>query len=238
MAVELVLQDGVEVAPGHEVTLDLAVTNTGVVVDQMQLSVLGDAAPWASVNPPSIALFPGDTAHATVRLAPPAEGGPPAGPMALGILARSAETSETVVAEAVVSVISAVALDVQLVPVTSYGRNRAAHTLVVRNLGNLTVPVMVAATDPDQLLELQLAPSSAEVGPGAEATFTVRLRSVAARDAPRVSFTVTATAPGTDEVSVVGTFVHRRRRALLPPVRPDWRRSRIGCGSAGRCCPG
>jgi hypothetical protein len=40
-----------------------------------------------------------------------------------------------------------VALEARLVPVTSHGRRRASHTVVVRNLGNLSVPVSVEATD-------------------------------------------------------------------------------------------
>lgn len=214
----MVLDESCSVAPGQEVSLRLAVTNTGAVVDDVRLSVLGDAAPWASVHPPSLALFPGDTGHATVRLAPPEEGGPPAGSVALGVLASSTETGATAVAEATVSVVPAVRLDVRLVPVTSYGRTRAAHTLVVRNLGNTTVPVNVEAADPDQLLELQVAPRSAQVGPGEEASFTLRLRSTAGRDAPRVPFTVMATAPGAGDTSVPGTFVRRRPRRFLVPV--------------------
>ena len=47
------------VVPGGEATLELRLRNTGTVVDEFSLSVLGDAAGWASVEPPTISLFPG-----------------------------------------------------------------------------------------------------------------------------------------------------------------------------------
>ena len=217
MAVELVLGDGGAVSPGEEVRLGLAVTNRGSVVDEVSLSVLGDAVPWAEVQPATLALFPGDTGHATVRLAPPPEGGPMAGPVAVGVLACSRETGERMVAETTVTVAAAVSLDLRLLPVTSHGRRRATHRLLVRNTGNTAVPVSIEAIDPDQLLELQLTPRSAEIGAGDEASFTIRLRSTD-RAVPHVPFTVTATTPGTEPISTGGAFARRRGRSLVPLV--------------------
>lgn len=217
MGFELVLEGGGCIEPGQEIRLGLTVTNTSDVVDEVQLSVLGDAQGWATVHPGSIALFPATTAQATIRVAPPLQGAPAAGPVALGVLARSTEWNTTTVAETTLMVLPAVTLDARLVPVTSYGRRRASHTVVVRNLGNAVAPVSIEATDDDQLLELEVAPRSQQLDPGTEATFNLRLRSLAGRDAPRVPFKVTALSPGTPEAQLVGTFV-RRRRPLVPII--------------------
>jgi len=55
MAAELVLEDGGAVVPGQERRLALEVTNTGDVVDEIELSVLGAALAWTSVQPPASA---------------------------------------------------------------------------------------------------------------------------------------------------------------------------------------
>src|SRR5205085_1351849 len=49
----------VTVEPGRSATCTLRVRNTGTVVDQLTLDVLGDAAAWATVSPPTLSLFPG-----------------------------------------------------------------------------------------------------------------------------------------------------------------------------------
>ena len=46
------------VEPGAQVALDCTVTNTGRVVDEFHVSVLGEAARWADPGPP-IRLMPG-----------------------------------------------------------------------------------------------------------------------------------------------------------------------------------
>ena len=49
----------VRVEPGAGASLEIRVRNTGQVVDQFSLDILGDAAPWTTVEPPSLSLFPG-----------------------------------------------------------------------------------------------------------------------------------------------------------------------------------
>ena len=49
----------VTVAPGTEASVTVRLRNTGTVVDQMTIEVLGDAAGWSTVVPPTLSLFPG-----------------------------------------------------------------------------------------------------------------------------------------------------------------------------------
>jgi hypothetical protein len=61
----------VEVAPGTRVSLELLVRNTGTVVDQFTVDVLGPAAAWARAEPPAVSLFPQAEETVTIVFAPP-----------------------------------------------------------------------------------------------------------------------------------------------------------------------
>ena len=55
-------------------TVEVRVRNTGTVVDEFTLDVLGDAAGWAAVEPPVLSLFPGAEGTANVVFRPPRVG--------------------------------------------------------------------------------------------------------------------------------------------------------------------
>ena len=64
-------QTALAVQPGESVSTELRVRNTGDVVDQFSFQPLGDAAPWITVEPPTVRLFPETDALVTVTIAPP-----------------------------------------------------------------------------------------------------------------------------------------------------------------------
>src|SRR5438105_5154591 len=61
----------VTVTPGGEASCEVRVRNSGTIVDQFTLEVLGDASPWTIVEPAVIPPFPGAEAVARVRFKPP-----------------------------------------------------------------------------------------------------------------------------------------------------------------------
>src|SRR6266513_350551 len=61
----------VTVTPGGEALSEVRVRNSGTVVDQFTLEVLGDASAWAIVEPAVIPLFPGAEAVARIKFKPP-----------------------------------------------------------------------------------------------------------------------------------------------------------------------
>lgn len=65
------------VAPGGAVTTELTVHNTGTMVERFHLWVVGDAGPWAQVEPLEVSAYPGDSATSAVTFTPPP---PPTGP--------------------------------------------------------------------------------------------------------------------------------------------------------------
>lgn len=66
------ISNGVQsVAPGSQIVFTLEIRNLGRTVDQLTTEVLGDAAAWAQVEPPSLNLLPGTSGTVTVRFRPP-----------------------------------------------------------------------------------------------------------------------------------------------------------------------
>src|SRR5438270_11755226 len=61
----------VTVTPGGEAVSEVRVRNSGTIVDQFTLEVLGDAAAWAIVEPAVVPLFPGAEAVARIKFKPP-----------------------------------------------------------------------------------------------------------------------------------------------------------------------
>src|SRR5260370_26350388 len=75
--------------PGGEAVSEVRVRNSGTVVDQFTLEVLGDASAWAIVEPAVIPLFPGAEAVARIRFKPPQSSSVPARPIPLAGLIKS-----------------------------------------------------------------------------------------------------------------------------------------------------
>ena len=61
----------VTVEPGGSAFCELALRNTGSVVDEFTFEILGDAADWATVTPATISLFPGTEGSVQITFQPP-----------------------------------------------------------------------------------------------------------------------------------------------------------------------
>ena len=159
------------VDPGGTVSTQVLVRNTGTVVDQFTCEVLGDAAPWASVDPPTLSLFPGGEGTATVTFSPPRSAAVPPGPIPFGVRAISKEDPEgSVVEEGTVEVGRFVDATAELIPRTSTGRRAGTHVLAFDNRGNGRVNATLFAQDADSKLGFELVPPGLVAEPGT-ATF-------------------------------------------------------------------
>ena len=155
------------VAPGGEATLEFRLRNTGTVVDEFALGVLGDAAGWSSVEPPTISLFPGAEETARIIFRPPRAPQVPAGPMPFGLHARSREDAAgSTVEEGVVEVGPFLEPFAELIPRTSRGSRSASHDLALDNRGNIRLNAEVEAADADRLLGFDVKPPGIVVEPG------------------------------------------------------------------------
>lgn len=165
------------VTPGEEAVVDVRIRNTGHVVDVLHVEVVGEAAAWAVVEPPSISLFPDTDQTVLVRFRPPLAADGPAGTVPFGVRVRSQEDqSGTVVEEGSLEVATFLAIAAELQPRTSRGRKAAVHELAIDNRGTRAVSVTVAGSDLEGNLLFSVDPPAVEV-PANGATFVkVRLR--------------------------------------------------------------
>jgi hypothetical protein len=157
----------VSVEPGQAVSIDIRIRNTGSVVDEFTLDVLGDSAGWASVEPPSISLFPGADGTAKATFRPPRLATTPAGAVPFGLRAHSREDpAGSSVEEGTVQVGSFQSPFAELVPRTSRGSRGGSHDLAVDNRGNARLSAEIEATDADRNLRFDVKPPAVVVDPG------------------------------------------------------------------------
>ena len=167
------------VAPGSEASLELRIRNTGHVVDVLSVEVVGEAAPFATVVPDRVSLFPSADAVVVVTFRPPMAAETPTGSVPFGLRVRSQEDAEgSVVEEGVLEVAPFLTVGVELVPRTSAGRKKAEHELAIDNQGTRPVAVEVTAADVDGHLAIECDPPSLTVEPGSASFVKVRLRAV------------------------------------------------------------
>ena len=166
-----------EVVPGSVASCTVTVKNTGTVVDQFTIDVLGDPGAFASAEPPALSLFPGAEGSAVVSFAPPRSSSTPAGALPFGIRARSQEDpAGSAVEEGVLTVGTFADTFAELVPRTSRGSRGATHELAVDNRGNARLNASISAADPDQLLGFEVQPPGLLVDPGTAGFAKVRVK--------------------------------------------------------------
>ena len=140
---------------GGEASLDVTVRNTGSVIDEASLSLLGACAAWSVVEPGTLSLLPGSEGTAKVHFRPPKSASIPAGRTPFGVMASSREDpAGSAVEEGTIEITRLVDVAAELNPRTSRGQREGTHDLTVNNRGNAPVTVVVAANDPGDLLYL------------------------------------------------------------------------------------
>ncbi|HEX3705991.1 MAG TPA: hypothetical protein VHV76_05115 [Mycobacteriales bacterium] len=165
----------ITVEPGSRQSCEIQVRNTGQIVDQFVIDIVGDARGWTVAEPDVLNIYPGEEATAQVTFEPPRTPSTRAGDVPFAIRVISREDSQgSAVEEGVVAVGAFADLVVEIAPRTSRGRRRGRHQLSVENRGNLPLPLDALGADADQHLRFRFSPESFTVEPGT-ATF-VRLR--------------------------------------------------------------
>lgn len=209
----------VEAAPGVDTTCTVQVRNTGMVVDQVLLEVLGDSKPWASIEPDRLNLMPDATGTARITFHPPRSSSVRAGEVPFAVRAVSLEDPEgSTVEESRVTVGSFTEINAEIVPKTSHGRRSGKHRLSVENRGNGTSDIRLAAADPDDALEFRFTPDALSTEPGT-ATF-VKLRAAPRRrfakgPSKSLPFQVMAFRDAGEPITVDATMLQRQ-------MMPEW----------------
>jgi hypothetical protein len=207
------------VEPGAQAALSVRVRNSGTIVDRFELSVVGPLAAWATVEPASLSLFPGQEGEARIAFAPPRETSPRSGTYPYGVRIRAAaDPGGANVEEGRVTVGPFIQTAAEIVPQTSRGSRGGRHEVIVENRGNAPVDVLIAAVDPDRLVTFDVRPDRLVIAPGEKSGSTVR---ATARDTFFLGskqphpFNVEVR-PGKDQpIPLRGTFTQG-------PILPSW----------------
>ena len=217
-ATAVLSQPSVAVDPGAEASIEIRVKNTGTVVDQFGLEVLGDTSSWATVDPPMLSLFPGAEGTARVTFRPPRSSATPAGRVPFGVMARSHEDPQgSSVEEGTLQVGAFQQPSGELIPRTSRGSRGGRHDVAIDNRGNIAFNATLEASDPDRLVRFEFDPPSLSVAPGTAGFAKLRVKPNAtfwrglAKSHP---FGVVAQAEGAPPVSLDGTYL---QESILPP---------------------
>jgi hypothetical protein len=209
--------DNLTVEPGRETTCQLSLSNTGSIVEQFSIMVLGDAVGWIKAEPPVVSMFPGAQQTVTLHFAPPRDHTTLAGelPFAIKVI-PSNEPEESVTEEGVVTVGSFNDVGAELLPRNPTGRVAGRQRLAVDSRGNTPLPVTVSALDASDALRFRFRPALLTAAPGAAHFVRIRIR-------PRKRFwkgaqqlkpyKVTVSAEGERPLVLDGQFT---QRAVLP----------------------
>jgi type II secretory pathway pseudopilin PulG len=168
------------VEPGAQVALDCAITNTGRVVDEFHVSVLGDSARWADTGPP-LHLMPGQEGVARIVFSPPRAAATPAEAVVFGVQVVSTEDVDGgTVEEGLLNVQPFSDTSAELLPATSHGSRRGRHDVAIDNRGNQRLAIQLVASDQANALRFRFNPAQAVIQPGSAAfsrlTATARKR--------------------------------------------------------------
>lgn len=201
------------VAPGESVSLQVTVRNTGGVVDEFTLEVLGGAAEWAVIEPPTLSLFPDDDGLAVVTFTVPRTMGVRSGDVPFAVHVRSREDPEgSIVEEGLLALGGFIDLAAELMPQSSRGFLVGRHEITLDNLGNTEVMATLKGSDPNGKVRFQFDADRllSEPGTATFATVAVRPRRPLLRGpAQTLPFQVILQMEDQEPILLDGTMVQR-----------------------------
>ncbi len=199
--------------PGKSAETSVTVYNTGEIVEQFNLSAVGDAAPWMTFDPPSVSLFPNTSSKVKITFAPPRDPSVKPGETRFGAMVVPVNSPDSaVVEEGTLRVGAYNDIKVDLAPQSVSGRVRARMSLAVDSRGNTPANVSVVTRDPSDSLAFLVRPRTMELTPGKSHFVKIRIRprKKIFRGQPRQHrFKVQVLQEGAEPVSVDGQMSQR-----------------------------
>ncbi|MEU9452709.1 hydrolase [Streptomyces sp. NPDC048277] len=165
------------VDPGASTRVRLRLRNTGDVVDEYRFEPVGPIAPWTTVEPQTLRLYPGTTGTVELTFAPPRTPDATAGPNPYAVRITPTEHPEAVtVPEGNLTITPFTELRAELVPPTVKGRFRGRPKLAIDNLGNTKLTASVSGNDNGDQLSYDIHPSNVQIEPGRAAFIDATLK--------------------------------------------------------------
>lgn len=169
--------ENLTVDPGQTATCQLSLSNTGTIVEQFAIMILGDGAEWVRSEPPVVSMFPGAQQTVTLRFTPPREHTTPTGPIPFAVkVIPSNEPDSSVTEEGVITVGSFNDVGAELLPRVVSGRIGGRQRLAVDSRGNLPLPVEITARDPAEAIRFRVRPASLTTVPGSAHFVRIRIK--------------------------------------------------------------
>jgi hypothetical protein len=163
----VITPSSVQVVPGAQTTASVKIRNTGTVVDQFSVTVLGTPAVWTTAVPAALSLFPGADGTIELHFAPPRTAEVGAGPVPYAVRVDASQDPDgSVVEEGDIDLLPFVEVQAKLTPRTSETKRKARHDVLVDNRGNSPVEAEINATDPDEQLAFDVKPRTITVPAG------------------------------------------------------------------------
>ncbi|KPI30531.1 Ricin B lectin [Actinobacteria bacterium OK074] len=201
------------VDPGGTTRVRLRLRNTGDVVDEYRFEPVGPVAPWTTVEPPTLRLYPGTTGTVELTFAPPRTPDATAGPNPYAIRITPTEHPEaTTVPEGNLTITPFTEIRAELVPPTVKGRFRGRPRLAVDNLGNTKLTASLNGADNSDQLAYELRPSNVQIEPGRAAWIDTTLkprRIIWFGSKERHPYTLNVLRSGANPHPVEGTYLQR-----------------------------
>jgi hypothetical protein len=167
----------VAVTPGQETRTTMSVRNDSDIVEAYTFEVVGECAPWTTVEPVRLSLYPGTSDQVTVVLRPPRSPAVRAGEIPLGVRVLPTERPDSVVvSETIVLVAPFAEQRAELVPERRRAWRRARYHVALHNDGNTPVDATLSAPETDDQLSYALPARPVTVGPGDSADLDLRVR--------------------------------------------------------------
>ncbi|WP_285508403.1 hydrolytic protein [Actinokineospora sp. NBRC 105648] len=167
----------VTVAPGSGASTTLTVRNDTDIVEAYRFEPVGECAPWTTVEPDRVSLYPGTSETVTVWVRPPRSSKVRAGETPLGIRVLPVEHPElAALPETTVVIEPFGGLTAGLRPRRRMTWRGARFTAELRNEGNTPVRVAVVPVETGDELRLRVDQAEVVLAPDAEGAVGVRAR--------------------------------------------------------------
>ncbi|WP_031077771.1 hypothetical protein [Streptomyces sp. NRRL S-118] len=191
-----VTPEEITVGPGQSADVSVTVVNTGTLVSHYETTVVGLPDPDCfRADPPTVELNPHQTGVVTVRVSVPAQGEPYAGRHVLGVLVRKTGEHPASRCEELALTVPPVTTPTTAVrPEVAEGGPSARYAVEVGNTGNVTLPVTLRASDPENKVSFAFTPRTLTVAPGATASAELTAQATAPLSGPQVRRTIKVTA--------------------------------------------
>lgn len=200
----------VEIAPGATAFLELRVLSTAPYREPVSLIASGATASWATIQPRTLTLEPGEEQVVEVEVRPPRVPSTSSGPTSFSVrVVPHDHPDEATTAETIIVIAPNSDRVVTLLQPALGGRRRATYDVVVDNHGNTVASCRLSLVDHSGRLDAIFDPPSVGVEPGGGALVHMRLRAKHAlweRRARMIPFRVDATQSGQLTASASGTF--------------------------------